>query len=165
MYMSNNNGNHYVQLAREGKNAAAIMVKPGTTKADIAAALAVAAVVIGSPGFHARAVEAIRAAGLSPSSTNDDWREERAIFVDKLGMGDDWTCTEIMTKKGHAIGYWVDCEDKAHNARSRMVAALPALLDMLCEALPYVEEGEEFNKPTARTLSKKIRAMVERLDG
>jgi hypothetical protein len=34
------------------------------------------------------------------------------------------------------------------------------LLDLLAEALPYVEEGEEFNKPTQRGLSKKIRAIV-----
>jgi hypothetical protein len=34
------------------------------------------------------------------------------------------------------------------------------LLDLLAEALPYVEEGEEFNKPTQRGLSKKIRAII-----
>jgi hypothetical protein len=31
------------------------------------------------------------------------------------------------------------------------------LIDLLIEALPYVEESEQFNKPTHRTLSKKIR--------
>jgi len=35
------------------------------------------------------------------------------------------------------------------------------MLDLLIEALPYVEEGEHFNKPTQRGLSKRIRAMIE----
>ena len=35
------------------------------------------------------------------------------------------------------------------------------LLELLTEALPYIEEGEQFNKATARTLSKRVRAIVE----
>lgn len=39
------------------------------------------------------------------------------------------------------------------------------LLTLLIEALPYVEEGEEFNKPTGKNLSKKIRASIENMKG
>jgi hypothetical protein len=34
------------------------------------------------------------------------------------------------------------------------------LLDLLILCLPYVEEGEEFNKPTGRKLSHKIRYAI-----
>ena len=35
------------------------------------------------------------------------------------------------------------------------------LLDLLLEALPYVEEGEEFNKKSGQQLSKKIRDAIK----
>jgi len=54
--------------------------------------------------------------------------EEQALFVDKLGLGNDWTATEIMNDKGYVIGYWVDTDAKAHNERSKAIAALPELL-------------------------------------
>lgn len=39
------------------------------------------------------------------------------------------------------------------------------LLDLLLAALPYVEEGEQFNKPTGRELSKRIRAVLAKAEG
>lgn len=39
------------------------------------------------------------------------------------------------------------------------------LLDLLTLALPYVEEGEEFNKHTQRKLSKKIRDIITKEGG
>lgn len=36
------------------------------------------------------------------------------------------------------------------------------LIDLLYAALPYVEEGEEFNHPNKRTVSQRIRAAIER---
>lgn len=38
------------------------------------------------------------------------------------------------------------------------------LLELLTDALPYVEEGEQFNKPTCRDLSKKIRAAIAKTE-
>ena len=38
------------------------------------------------------------------------------------------------------------------------------LIDLLILALPYVEEGEEFNNPARRTLSVMIRDTVEGYD-
>jgi hypothetical protein len=50
-----------------------------------------------------------------------------------------------------------------NNSNSRLIGSAPDLLDLLTDALPYVEEGEEFNKPGCRHLSKKIRAAIERI--
>ncbi|MFM2134449.1 MAG: hypothetical protein RL156_1730 [Bacteroidota bacterium] len=49
-----------------------------------------------------------------------------------------------------------------HNAR--LIAAAPDMADLLLAALPYVEEGEEFNKPNCRTLSRDIRALLRVID-
>lgn len=51
------------------------------------------------------------------------------------------------------------------DANARLIAAAPDLLDMLEDALPYVEEGEEFNKPSRRGLSKAIRATITKVRG
>lgn len=50
-------------------------------------------------------------------------------------------------------------------AEAQLFSSSIDMLDLLIEALPYVEEGEEFNKPSARGLSKKIRAIIERQKG
>ncbi|NBW14811.1 MAG: hypothetical protein EBR82_43110 [Caulobacteraceae bacterium] len=44
----------------------------------------------------------------------------------------------------------------------RAIEALPQLIELLYAALPYVEEGEEFNKPNAPKLSAKIRAALKK---
>ncbi len=49
--------------------------------------------------------------------------------------------------------------------RRRQEADRPLRPDLVCvlaEALPYVEESEQFNKPSCRTLSKRIRDIVEK---
>lgn len=45
-------------------------------------------------------------------------------------------------------------------ATKKDIEELRDFLDLLTQSLPYVEEGEEFNKPSARNLSKRIRAAV-----
>lgn len=57
--------------------------------------------------------------------------------------------------------------DKARKELAEACAELATLKrearevsDLLFDALPYVEEGEQFNKPTAPKLSKRIRAKL-----
>lgn len=50
-------------------------------------------------------------------------------------------------------------------ADARLIAAAPDLLDALYLALPYVEEGEEYNHPDKRVLSKTIRALISKVEG
>jgi hypothetical protein len=38
------------------------------------------------------------------------------------------------------------------------------MADLLFDALPFVEECEEFNKPTHRNLSRSIRALLREID-
>lgn len=45
-------------------------------------------------------------------------------------------------------------------ANAVLLALAPEFADLLLEALPFVEEGERFNKPTRRGLSGKIRAAL-----
>jgi hypothetical protein len=45
-----------------------------------------------------------------------------------------------------------------------LIASAPTILDMLLEALPYVEESEQFNKPSCRTLSNRIRSLLLEVD-
>lgn len=49
-------------------------------------------------------------------------------------------------------------------ANARLIAAAPDMVDLLLAALPYVDEGEQFNKSTHRNLSKQIRALLEKID-
>lgn len=42
-----------------------------------------------------------------------------------------------------------------------LFAAAPTMLEMLLEALPLVEEGEQYHKASCRTLSKRIRELLE----
>jgi len=48
---------------------------------------------------------------------------------------------------------------------ARLIAAAPEMLDALYAALPYVEEGEEFNHSDKRNLSKTIRALIAKAEG
>lgn len=51
-------------------------------------------------------------------------------------------------------------------ANARLMAAAPDMLDLLCLALPYVEDAEHdpCNKPDAvRKLARQIRAAIERV--
>jgi len=43
--------------------------------------------------------------------------------------------------------------------------AVPEMVALLYLALPYVEEGEEFNHPDKRTVSKRIRAVLQQAEG
>lgn len=49
-------------------------------------------------------------------------------------------------------------------ANARLIAAAPDMVDLLLAALPFVEEGEQFNKSTHRNLSKQIRVLLEKID-
>lgn len=49
-------------------------------------------------------------------------------------------------------------------ANARLIAAAPDLLEMLYLALPYVEESDEFNKPTHK-LGPKVRALLAKAKG
>lgn len=74
----------------------------------------------------------------------------------------------VYAESGREIIYW------AHNTRSgnlgeaeanaRLIAEAPAMLEALLEALPYVEEGEKFNAPYKRKLSREIWAILARLE-
>jgi hypothetical protein len=50
--------------------------------------------------------------------------------------------------------------DSINKQASLIIAERDELLDLLILCLPYVEEGEEFNKPSGRKLSHKIRDMI-----
>lgn len=52
------------------------------------------------------------------------------------------------------------CE-RVFNGNSALIAAAPDLLDLLLLALPYVEEGEQFNHPRKRDLSRRIREILD----
>lgn len=41
---------------------------------------------------------------------------------------------------------------------------IPEILNIILEALPYVEESEEFNKPTRKGLSKRIKAALLKIN-
>ena len=56
--------------------------------------------------------------------------------------------------------YRAECD-----ANARLIAAAPELLDLLVLALPYVEEGEEFNASYKRNLSKDIRKAIAKFTG
>jgi hypothetical protein len=63
------------------------------------------------------------------------------------------------------LGGWKFDGDTFTDAVIESQDAPPDALAMLCDALPYVEEGEQFNKPTCRGLSKKIRAALALAEG
>jgi len=50
-------------------------------------------------------------------------------------------------------------------ANARAIAEVPAMIEALYDALPYIEESEQFNKPTRRGLSKSVRAILRRIEG
>ena len=57
-------------------------------------------------------------------------------------------------------------EPNAENeANAQLIQSAPDLFDLVALALPYVEEGEEFNHPTKRELSKRIREEIAKLEG
>ena len=49
-------------------------------------------------------------------------------------------------------------------ANARLISLAPELLDLLTLALPCVEESEQFEKPSAPKLSKRIRATLNKLN-
>lgn len=60
----------------------------------------------------------------------------------------------------------IDFDDGYSNEPARVIdreTKLPELIDLLFLALPSVEEAEQFNKPSCRTLSKRIRAVLAEL--
>jgi hypothetical protein len=74
------------------------------------------------------------------------------------------TVDETHKAGGLVIGEVYGCSADNTEANARLIAAAPDLQEMLVEALPYVEESEQFNKPSCRTLSKRIRAKIAELD-
>lgn len=64
----------------------------------------------------------------------------------------------VEDEKGFAIANCGTGDAGARNAR--LIAAAPELLELLELALPSVEECEQFNKPTRRDLSQRIRAAI-----
>ena len=57
------------------------------------------------------------------------------------------------------------CNGRFSAPDARLLAAAPELLELLYAALPYVEEGEEFNHPRKRALSASIRAAITKATG
>lgn len=47
-------------------------------------------------------------------------------------------------------------------ANAKLIQDAPELLELLTLALPSVEESEEFNHPSKRNLSRRIREMIAR---
>jgi hypothetical protein len=54
---------------------------------------------------------------------------------------------------------------KAEAANAQLIALAPDLLEALYDALPCVEESEEFDKPHGPKLSLKIRALLAKAEG
>lgn len=52
----------------------------------------------------------------------------------------------------------VDIDEREANAV--LFTAAPTLAGLLAETISYVEEAEQFHKPTARELSKKIKTIL-----
>ena len=52
-----------------------------------------------------------------------------------------------------------------NKANARLIAAAPDLLELLTLSLPYVDEGERFNKPYANKLSNQIRSLIAKAEG
>jgi hypothetical protein len=50
-------------------------------------------------------------------------------------------------------------------ANAQLIALAPDLLEALYDALPCVEESEEFDKPHSPKLSLKIRALLAKAEG
>ena len=54
---------------------------------------------------------------------------------------------------------------KKETANAQLIALAPDLLEALYDALPCVEESEEFDKPHSPKLSLKIRALLAKAEG
>lgn len=93
------------------------------------------------------------------SHTIGPWRVERQNPSPTTG---EWM---IAGGKPGYLAEMRDCGSGDVAANARLIAAAPELLDALYSALPYVEEGEEFNHPDKRNLSKTIRALIAKATG
>ena len=76
----------------------------------------------------------------------------------------------IKDAQGEHIAHVCDLDDAIPEAtaNARLMAAAPDLLDLLCRALPYVEDAEHdaCNKPEpVRKLARQIRAAIARATG
>ena len=71
---------------------------------------------------------------------------------------------EIAEVVGGDGGRYLDDDVNAEcAANSRLIAAAPEILELLYLALPYVEEGEQFNHPRKKSLSRDIRNILASL--
>jgi hypothetical protein len=59
----------------------------------------------------------------------------------------------------------VDLPVDSIEANAQLIALAPDLLEALYDALPCVEESEEFDKPHSPKLSLKIRALLAKAEG
>lgn len=85
-----------------------------------------------------------------------------------IGMGDivqKSTMTEDIVKDIASVYLTVGDEDEAN---SKLIAAAPELLEMLCIALPFVEDAEldpALKAGYAAETSKQIRALIAKATG
>lgn len=82
--------------------------------------------------------------------------------VSPLHTEEVWAPAVVYGKRIATCQHWPQHDSEAN---ARLIAAAPDLLDLLNEAMPYVEEGETFNKPTRRDLSRRIRAAIQTVEG
>lgn len=82
-------------------------------------------------------------------------------FVDYNGGGSMGRRALLENEDGECVGYLYEAEYEDEN----LIASAPELLNMLILALPYVEEGEQFNGPHKRNLSAQIRAAIAKATG
>jgi len=79
------------------------------------------------------------------------------------------TQRDFDTNETRMLAFMVRNEDQfpveESDANARLIAAAPELLNLLILALPYVEEGEAFNKPDGPRLSVQIRALISKAEG
>lgn len=92
------------------------------------------------------------------SHTIGPWFSDHTPTADDMAHAivENPTWIAVEAEQGH-VAY-------CHPDNAELIAAAPEMLDALYAALPYVEEGEEFNHPDKRNLSKTIRALIAKAE-
>jgi len=103
--------------------------------------------------------------------TAGPWRLEKQVDAPFTNIGGPIAIVggrDLCESVEFIVGTLSDCGvhgEAQTEANARLIAAAPELLELLFEALPYIEESEQFNKPTCRTLSKRARAAIAKAGG
>ena len=88
------------------------------------------------------------------------------------GPDDKMELTIVHVDRSGQVVVIADClqrelPPKERKANARLIVKALLLVEArnaLFEALPYIEEGEQYNKPTRRHLSKQVRALLTKLE-